>query len=98
LLKTGYNGDVLKISDDVAAYPNPFSNQLNVSLYSDTAENHTLEIFDVMGQKVFSKQFFIRNKTFEILTIDEVAELAAGEYILRYDGNKNYTHKIIKAK
>ncbi len=98
LLKTGYNGNVLKISNDVAAYPNPFTNQLNVSLYSDTAENHTIEIFDVMGRKVFSTQFFIRNKTFEVLTINEVSELAAGEYILSYDGNKSFSHKIIKVK
>jgi serine protease AprX len=98
LLKTGYNANVLKISNDVTLYPNPFSSQLNVSLYSDTAENHTIEIFDVTGRKVFFRQFFIRDKTFEILTIDELAGLAAGEYILSYDGKKEYSHKIMKVR
>ncbi len=98
LLKTGYNGNILHINDDVAVYPNPFSNQLNVSLYSSEGKNHTIEIFDLSGRKVLSKQIYIRANTFEILNIYEVSSLAAGEYILRYDTQKKYSHRIIKAK
>jgi len=97
LLKTNYNGDILHINDDVAVYPNPFSNQLNVSLYSGEGQNHTIEIFDLSGKKVFEEQFYIREKTFEIFTLD-VSYLADGEYILRYDNRKEYSHKIVKAK
>lgn len=98
LLKTGYNSNMLKISNDVTVYPNPFSSELHAALYSDSAENHTIELFDLNGQLVYSTQFFVRQGTFEILTFDDLGALAAGEYILRYDGEKEFAHKIVKVK
>ena len=98
MLKTNYNGKVLRLSNDAAVYPNPFTDQLHVSLYNTTAGNRTIELFDMMGQKVLSQQVYLRENTFEIVTLDAVNILAKGEYFLRLDGQKQFSHPVIKAK
>jgi len=85
----------LRINDNAVVYPNPFTSQLNISFYNETAGEHTLELFDLQGRKVYSNTFWIRNKTFEIVTID-AGTLNTGEYVLRIDGNKNNTRRLIK--
>lgn len=94
-LKTDYNSNILRISNNAVVYPNPFTTQLNVSFFNETAGEHTLELFDLQGHKVYSNTFWIRNKTFEIVTID-AGTLNTGEYVLRIDGNKNNTRRLIK--
>jgi serine protease AprX len=96
LLKSGYNGNIVKVSDDVIAFPNPFSNQLSVSLYSDENATRKIELFDLTGRKVLSQEIFIRDKSFSITTLTEAANLSTGEYILRLDGNKKLAHRIMK--
>jgi serine protease AprX len=86
-LKTNYNSGILRVTDDAVVYPNPFSNQLNVSLFNTEAKNHRVELFNLLGQKVYDREFYVRNGTFEIVNID-AAGIAAGEYILRFDGEK----------
>ena len=97
LLKTNYNGQVLRISSDAAVYPNPFTTQLNVSLYNTDEGNRTIELFDMLGNKLFSKQVYLQN-TFEIVSFDDVAGLPDGEYFLRIDGKKQFAHRVIKIK
>ncbi|MCW5909072.1 MAG: S8 family peptidase [Chitinophagales bacterium] len=99
LLKTDYNQNILKVTDDVIVYPNPFTNELNMILYGGKEDKtHLFEIFDMAGRKVFEKQIFIRDHTFELLQAEEARNLAAGKYILRLNRNKNYSHVIIKGK
>ena len=96
LLKTNYNGNILHLNDQSAVYPNPFSTELNISFYNVIAGNHTIQIFDLLGQEILSQQVYIRDKTFDIVPLNNVNSLKAGEYVLRLDGNKKYSHKIIK--
>jgi len=99
LLKTNYNGNVLRLSDDAAVYPNPFSDHLNVSLYNATEGNRTIELYDMLGRKVLSQQVFLRQNTFEIVTLDQlIGGLAKGEYFLSLDGQKKFTHPIVKVR
>jgi len=96
LLKTNYDGNVIKISDDVTIFPNPFYNELNVSLYSAEAKTRKVEIFDLQGKLVLSKNVYMRNESFDIITLNEARGLPVGEYVLRLDGDKKYTHRIMK--
>ncbi len=97
-LKTNYNGNILRISDNAAVFPNPFGSELNVSLFNSESKNRQIEIFDVLGRKVYSTEIFLRDNTFEIVKLDGVKTLLAGEYILKLDGDKNKTHRIVKVK
>ncbi len=98
LLKTNYNDKILKISEDVTLYPNPFSDELNISLYNEEPKAHTIEIFDLQGRRVYAKEIFIRDRTFNLFTAADLKTLSVGEYVLRYDGSKKFSHRIIKAK
>ncbi len=99
-LKTNYNSDILRFSNDVMVYPNPFTNELNVSLFNSDSvgQTHTIEIFNLLGQKVFSEDLFIRGENFGSLQVDLAKSFRAGEYILRVDRDKNRTQRIIKVK
>ncbi len=97
-LKTNYNGHILRINSDAVVYPNPFTSQLNVSLFNTNAGSRTIELYNLLGQKVLTRQVFLRDNTFEIVTLDEAGNLPAGEYFVRIDGQKDFTHGVIKAK
>ncbi len=96
LLKTNYNGGILRVNDDAVVFPNPFINELNVSLFNNEPKDHKLELFDLQGRKVYERSFFMRDKTFEIVKIDGLL-LQQGEYILRIDGAKVARH-LLKLK
>ena len=98
LLQTNYNGNILKVNEGITVFPNPFSSQLNVSVYADTVGTHIIQLFDISGKKVYEQEFTIRTKTFDILNLDGLSKLPAGEYELRYDSRKEYTSKVIKDK
>jgi serine protease AprX len=97
LLKTNYNNKVLRIADDVVVHPNPFTNELNISLFNYLNGTHRIELFDMLGRKVYSQEIFIRDNTFEILK-PSVQTLSPGKYILVLDGKRDFTHLLIKAK
>ncbi|HWB62354.1 MAG TPA: S8 family serine peptidase [Chitinophagales bacterium] len=98
LLKTNYNSNELQLGTDVRVYPNPFSNELHIALYGTVGAKHSVEIFDMAGRCVCSKDFYIRDNTFEVLTFEEAGKLPDGEYVIRYDHNRDYTHPIMKMK
>lgn len=98
LLLTSYNGNILRLSDEAVVYPDPFTTQLNVSLYDSAGGTHTIELFDITGQKVAGQQLYIRQGTFELETLNGLGGLAEGEYFLRLDGQKKFTHPVVKMK
>lgn len=98
LLKTNYNENILRLSDDVVVYPNPFSTELNLSFFSGADKTHRIDIFDLKGSKVYSNEIFLRDKTFELVKFTGFEKLPAGEYILMLNGQKNFTHRIMKLK
>jgi subtilisin family serine protease len=98
LLATNYNGNILRLSDDAAVYPSPFTSQLNVSLYSANEGNRTIELFDMLGRKVYGQQVYVRANTFEIFSLPNLDGLNEGEYFVRIDQQKQFTHPVVKIK
>jgi serine protease AprX len=98
VLKTDYNANILKINRDAAVYPNPFSNELNVSIFSQDNKTQTIEIFDQSGHCVIKQELFLRDKTFEIVKVPGVANLSAGKYVLRLNHDKATSVKLIKTR
>ncbi len=96
-LKTNYNSGVLRIADNAVVYPNPFTNELNVSLFNSDMKEHKLELFDMQGRKVYGNDFVVRDKTFEIVKID-AGLLQQGAYTLRLDGKGGMVKQLIKLK
>lgn len=61
--------------------PNPFENSCSIDFFSDTNQQITLEIFDVLGKKVVSNNYFTDAKTINHLSINTA--LSKGAYFLR---------------
>ncbi len=100
-LKTNYNDRILRVEGEMIVYPNPFNTDLNISMYNTNPRDgvaHKIEIFNLLGQQIFSREVYLRSATFEIVQLDIVKQLAAGEYILRVDGDKNNSYRVVKAK
>jgi hypothetical protein len=98
LLKTNYNGNILRISNDAVIYPNPFTNELYVSLFNNNSGSRKIELFDMLGKKVYSTEIFLRNQTFELVKIEGASSFPTGSYLLQIDGDKNLVHQITKIK
>lgn len=96
VLKTNYNENILRISRETAVFPNPFSNELNISVFAEENKTYKIEIFDRAGGIVLSKDVFVRDKTFEIIKVEEVSNLAQGTYVLRLNGDKKTSTRILK--
>lgn len=97
LLKYHYNGNILQISPYPRVFPNPFSETLNISYYNEGKDGtHKLELFNLQGQLVLSREVYMRANTFEVFTIDDAGKLNAGTYVFRFDGDKKFSSQVIK--
>ncbi len=96
-LKTDYNQQILRMNDNALVYPNPFTTELNLSIYSPEYTSYSIEIFDLQGRRVHSSEQFLRDSTFEILTLSEAQKLVPGEYVLRFRSQgKTFVHRLLK--
>lgn len=79
------------------AYPNPFTNELNILLYSKKAQNITTQVYDVRGRKIIEQQHSATNNTVDKYKIYGTDGLDAGLYFLNIiTPQAVYTQKIIK--
>jgi hypothetical protein len=79
---------------DINVYPNPSSGHVTIDLSSTLREDYQLEIFNVVGQKVYTEQLPNVNGSFkkEINLIP----FGKGLYILNFTNNKkNSSVKVI---
>jgi hypothetical protein len=73
-------------------YPNPFTNKTAIHFFGNPPENSRITITNMLGQNVFSKDFFNKNPI-EI----KLSHIPIGQYILKVTSkNKSYSSCIIK--
>lgn len=83
-----------KLDDmQVEAYPNPFNDELTISLYNFDGQNTTIEIFDMLGKIVKSISVLNPSNYHEItISIDGLPQAA---YNLRVSASGHVTNKIV---
>lgn len=76
--------------------PNPFSDYININTQWENSENVTVNIFSVQGKIVASKQVSA-NKGNNVIRIDNLSNLPAGNYYLQLiSPNQKIVQKIAK--
>lgn len=81
---------LLNVGENEYKKPNVYPNPFTTAIHLENGENTSVEIFDVLGKKVFFEDNFISN------TID-TALFSSGLYFVKItDGNKSSTKKILK--
>lgn len=81
----------------INTFPNPTTNYLNIEV-DGTEGTFTCRIWSVDGRQVFEKEYQVTN--YEMITINEIENYSAGQYILEITNNDNIrtTKRFIKAK
>jgi serine protease AprX len=81
----------------VSVYPNPFNDQINIHFYAPVKQSIRMELVDVAGRIIFSKQQTTNANNELVITTADTGVLSKGLYILRFTtSEKTYFKKIIK--
>lgn len=69
----------------VFAYPNPFKDKFNLSIASEIAQSVRVDMIDMKGNKVYSKDFQVSAGN-NILTLDQLPTISQGVYTISVSG------------
>jgi photosystem II stability/assembly factor-like uncharacterized protein len=100
----GEGGTILKIIDNntsgladydnsiqLSTYPNPFVNEIHISVVNEPNKKMQLQIYDLRGSCVFQLNDYVTDKTIDL------SELSSGTYILIVEvGDKKLIRKLVK--
>jgi hypothetical protein len=91
VLPTGING-YYEMAESISVMPNPFSDELTISIGKISSKNYTLLLTDVLGNVIVRKT---DNNPVQQLSL---SELATGVYYLTIvdENNNRFTKKMIK--
>ncbi|MCE9538670.1 MAG: S8 family peptidase [Bacteroidetes bacterium] len=83
--------------DRLNVYPNPFTNNFDITFYSNKKQTIYIELYDISGHEIFRKQENVNNNSYNSFNIKEANTLANGMYLLNISTpGKKYFKKIIK--
>jgi len=78
-------------------FPNPFSEVIYLLFYSSDTESVDIDIYDIMGKKVYSQENLHRISGYSYFTVSNISSLSKGIYMIRVaTKGKVYTKKIMK--
>jgi len=81
------------------AFPNPFSNSIQLNFYSANNQIVTIQVSDMLGKMVYSNSKNVFHNAINKIPVDMPLNLEAGIYQLSVQTDKKlYTAKVIKLK
>lgn len=83
--------------EEVAVYPNPFSNHFTIEYDPLDGNSITIELFNTTGQKIYYREYSILANTPGEIEINNVSDIPRGFLILKItSGNKTFTKTLVK--
>jgi hypothetical protein len=99
LILSGFNTDLVSETNDIDIYPNPFYDELKIVYNSADTQQISIEILDISGKLVYSKQNIKRNSGLNYFKITNLEDLHRGVYFLKISSDVMIvSEKIIKFK
>jgi len=93
----GINYDDFSNENLLSIYPNPFSSNFNVRFYSVDSQDIKIEIFNLVGEKIFNNSFKCNAYSINDINIISSNNISQGIYFLKISSNsKVYQQKLIK--
>jgi len=81
---------------NVNVYPNPFSNEVNLTLNAEIAKDATVTLTDLTGKTVLTKQIKVEKGSNQF-KLETESSLPAGAYLLTVQlGTERFTTKLLK--
>jgi len=91
--QTGLDVDQFDIKN-LAIWPNPTNDLLNIRLDADTSNNVKIKLFDLRGRVIFNRSYDQNNAIFEESI--HIGNFASGIYLLNVEqGNKQTTKRVL---
>jgi antitoxin component YwqK of YwqJK toxin-antitoxin module len=88
----------IRADEDIQAYPNPFTNEVIFTNFTDGADEINIKIYDVTGQLI-NEINSVNNRIIWNGKDMNSADLPAGLYICRIESrNKDFSKKVIVCK
>lgn len=80
----------------VNTYPNPFTNEINFSIYQDRPENISVTLMNALGQEVITPLSIQGNTGSNYVNVPLPEDLAEGIYVMRIQsGNRVWTQTLV---
>jgi hypothetical protein len=99
LILSGFNTDLVSETNDIDIYPNPFYDELKIVYNSADTQQVSIEIHDINGKLVYSKQNIKRNSGLNYFKITNLEDLHRGVYFLKISSDVIIvSKKIVKFK
>jgi subtilisin family serine protease len=99
LIMAGISADLVTGTNAMYVFPNPFYDELKVVFNSPDTQSVSLEVFDVGGKLVFSRQNIQRNTGLNYFKFNDLRNLQQGFYFLKITSDAAIvTKKIMKFK
>jgi len=99
LILSGFNTDLVSETNDIDIYPNPFYDELKIVYNSADTQQVSIEIHDINGKLVYSKQNIKRNFGLNYFKINNLEDLRRGVYFLKISSDVIIvSKKIVKFK
>lgn len=77
--------------------PNPFTNTIQFSYFSETEQDIHVELFDIRGRQLMHEQLAAKEKSLNKFTLRELDTLEKGTYILRITtATQQLSKKVVK--
>jgi serine protease AprX len=78
------------------AFPNPFTDNVNIGFYSNISGMSIISLFDVTGKKIKEKEYFISDNV-NFVNWNDMSDLSSGIYIVKIRcGDSFLIQKIVK--
>ena len=69
-------------NQDILVFPNPVKDKMNLYFYLTFSGEIRIEIFDLLGRKIFNEEFLLESQGYQYLSFD-IYNLAPGYYVLQ---------------
>jgi hypothetical protein len=97
LILKGFDPDLIAQPNDIDIFPNPFYNELKIAYNSPDTQSISIQIFDISGKLLYSKENLNRKPGFNFFYIDDLQQLGYGIYFLKIFSDEIIaTEKILK--
>ena len=97
IILSGFNPDLVKETNQIDVFPNPFDDELKIVYNSPDTHNISIEIYDMKGRLMFSQQNINRRVGLNYYQIKGLIDLDKGVYFLSISSKEVITtQKIIK--
>lgn len=84
-------------NDELNVHPNPFTDNFDLTFYSDKNQTISIELYDIAGREIFKHQKKVAADSNNTFNLTEAKTVSNGLYLLRLiSSDKSYFKKIIK--